>query len=165
MSLFSNSLFRRAGRTQPGKCYRLYTENTFNSELSAQSHPEILRSNLSSVVMTLLKLGVEDLVHFDFIEPPAPETLMRALEELNYLGALSDEGNMTPLGELMAEFPLDPQLSKMAVDSSKYQCTPEILVITVKKEMFSIVKISTGNAQRPKRVPPATRPNKRSRHS
>lgn len=46
-------------------------------------------------VLTLLKLGVEDLVHFDFMDPPAPETLMRALELLNYLGALDDEGSLT----------------------------------------------------------------------
>lgn len=46
-------------------------------------------------MLTLLKLGVEDLVHFDFMDPPAPETLMRALELLNYLGALDDEGSLT----------------------------------------------------------------------
>lgn len=51
-----------------------------------QTYPEILRSNLSTVVLTLKKLGIDDLVHFDFMDPPAPETLMRALELLNYLG-------------------------------------------------------------------------------
>jgi len=49
------------------------------------------------------------------MDPPAPETLMRALEMLNYLGALDDDGNMTPLGALMAEFPLDPQLAKVGM--------------------------------------------------
>jgi pre-mRNA-splicing factor ATP-dependent RNA helicase DHX15/PRP43 len=53
---------------------------------------------MSTVVLTLLKLGVEDLVHFDFMDPPAPETLMRALELLNYLGALDDEGALTEIG-------------------------------------------------------------------
>lgn len=52
----------------------------------------IYRSNLSSVILQLKKLGIDDLVHFDFMDPPAPETLMRALELLNYLGALDDEG-------------------------------------------------------------------------
>ena len=56
-----------------------------------ETYPEILRSNLSSVVLTLKKLGIKDLVHFDFMDPPAPETLMRALELLNYLGALDDD--------------------------------------------------------------------------
>eukprot|EP00850_Spirogloea_muscicola_P014176 SM000100S09403 [mRNA] locus=s100:89273:93608:- [translate_table: standard] len=105
----------RAGRTQPGKCFRLYTERSFQKDLQEQTYPEILRSNLANVVLTLKKLGIDDLVHFDFMDPPAPETLMRALELLNYLGALDDEGNLTKLGELMSEFPLDPQLSKMLV--------------------------------------------------
>jgi hypothetical protein len=60
--------------------------------------------------LQLKKLGIDDLVHFDFMDPPAPETLMRALELLNYLGALDDEGNLTQTGELMSEFPLDPQV-------------------------------------------------------
>jgi len=57
-----------------------------------------LRSNLASTVLQLKRLGIDDLVHFDFMDPPAPETLMRALELLNYLGALDDEGELTELG-------------------------------------------------------------------
>ena len=57
-------------------------------------------------MLSLKKLGIDDLVHFDFMDPPAPETLMRALELLNYLGALDDEGNLTEEGQNMAEFPL-----------------------------------------------------------
>lgn len=57
----------RAGRTRPGKCFRLYTEKDFISELEEQTHPEILRSNLSNTVLELVKLGVEDLVHFDYM--------------------------------------------------------------------------------------------------
>ena len=82
----------RAGRTKPGKCFRLYTEKSYNEELIENTYPEILRSNLATTVLTLKKLGINDLVHFDFMDPPAPETLMRALELLNYLGALDDEG-------------------------------------------------------------------------
>lgn len=82
----------RAGRTRPGKCFRLYTEAAFKKELIEQTYPEILRSNLASTVLELKKLGIDDLVHFDFMDPPAPETMMRALEELNYLACLDDEG-------------------------------------------------------------------------
>lgn len=120
----------RAGRTKPGKCFRLYTERAFRKDLIAQTYPEILRSNLGSVVLQLKKLGIDDLVHFDFMDPPAPETLMRALEQLNYLGALDDDGNLTKLGGIMAEFPLDPQLSKMLVASCDLGCSNEILSIT-----------------------------------
>jgi pre-mRNA-splicing factor ATP-dependent RNA helicase DHX15/PRP43 len=120
----------RAGRTQPGKCFRLYTETSFNNDLQLQTYPEILRSNLANTVLTLKKLGIDDLVHFDFMDPPAPETLIRALEVLNYLGALDDEGNLTKLGEIMSEFPLDPQMSKMLVVSPEFNCSNEILSIS-----------------------------------
>ncbi|KAJ8748660.1 hypothetical protein K2173_008105 [Erythroxylum novogranatense] len=120
----------RAGRTQPGKCFRLYTEKSFNQDLQPQTYPEILRSNLANTVLTLKKLGIDDLVHFDFMDPPAPETLMRALEVLNYLGALDDDGNLAKLGEIMSEFPLDPQMSKMLVVSPEFNCSNEILSIS-----------------------------------
>ncbi|XP_021768695.1 probable pre-mRNA-splicing factor ATP-dependent RNA helicase DEAH2 isoform X1 [Chenopodium quinoa] len=120
----------RAGRTQPGKCFRLYTEKSFHNDLQPQTYPEILRSNLANTVLTLKKLGIDDLVHFDFMDPPAPETLMRALEVLNYLGALDDEGNLTRLGEIMSEFPLDPQMGKMLVVSPEFNCSNEILSIS-----------------------------------
>lgn len=120
----------RAGRTRPGKSFRLYTEKAFKTEMQENTYPEILRSNLGSVVLQLKKLGIDDLVHFDFMDPPAPETLMRALELLNYLSALDDDGNLTPLGAMMAEFPLDPQLAKMVIASCDYNCSNEILSIT-----------------------------------
>ncbi|KIK95522.1 hypothetical protein PAXRUDRAFT_376208 [Paxillus rubicundulus Ve08.2h10] len=120
----------RAGRTRPGKCFRLYTEKDFMSELEEQTHPEILRSNLATTVLGMVKAGVRDLVKFDYVDSPAPETLMRALELLNNLAALDDDGNLTPLGSVMAEFPLDPQLSKMLIASPEFRCSNEILTIT-----------------------------------
>ncbi|KAK6200436.1 P-loop containing nucleoside triphosphate hydrolase protein [Scheffersomyces amazonensis] len=119
----------RAGRTRPGKCFRLYTEEAFKKELIEQSYPEILRSNLASTVLELKKLGVDDLVHFDFMDPPAPETMMRALEELNYLQCLSDEGDLTALGRLSSQFPLDPSLAVMLIGSPGFNCSEEILTI------------------------------------
>lgn len=120
----------RAGRTQPGKCFRLYTELSFKRDLQETTYPEILRSNLGNVVLTLKKLGIDDLVHFDFMDPPAPETLMRALEMLNYLGALDDEGELTDLGFKMSNFPLNPQLSMMLIVSPDYGCSNEVVTIT-----------------------------------
>lgn len=86
--------------------------------------------SIGTVVLQLKKLGIDDLVHFDFMDPPAPETLMRALELLNYLAALDDDGNLTDLGAVMAEFPLDPQLAKMLIASCNHNCSNEILSIT-----------------------------------
>lgn len=60
----------RAGRTKPGKCFRLYTEKAYKQEMQENTYPEILRSNLGSVVLNLKKLGIDDLVHFDFMDPP-----------------------------------------------------------------------------------------------
>ena len=60
----------RAGRTRPGKCFRLYTEKAYTTEMQENTYPEILRSNLGSVVLQLKKLGIDDLVHFDFMDPP-----------------------------------------------------------------------------------------------
>lgn len=119
----------RAGRTRPGKCFRLYTEEAFNKELIEQLYPEILRLNLSLTVLELKKLGVDDLVHFDFMDPPAPETMMRALEELNYLQCLSDEGDLTALGRMALHFPLDPMLAVMLIGSPGFGCSEEMLTI------------------------------------
>eukprot|EP00934_Nitzschia_sp_Nitz4_P001506 Nitzschia sp. Nitz4//scaffold114_size70088//5036//7183//NITZ4_005967-RA/size70088-processed-gene-0.30-mRNA-1//-1//CDS//3329533393//1506//frame0 len=119
----------RAGRTRPGKCFRLYTEETFNKDLQETTYPEVLRSQMSSVVLTLKKLGIDNLVEFDFMDPPAAETMMRALESLNYLGALDDEGEMTELGYQMSELPLDPQLAKLILSSPDFKCSAEIVAI------------------------------------
>lgn len=125
----------RAGRTRPGKCFRLYTEESFNEELQENTFPEIQRSNLSSVILNLKKLGIDDIIHFDYMDPPAPETMMRALELLNYMGALCDEGDLTELGNLMAQIPLEPELAKMLlyqrkkdkVEGSKGKLIPEVI--------------------------------------
>lgn len=128
----------RAGRTRPGKCFRLYTEKAYKSEMQSNTYPEILRSNLGTVVLQLKKLGIDDLVHFDFMDPPAPETLMRALELLNYLSALDDDGDLTELGSMMAEFPLDPQLAKMVIASTDHNCSNEALSIVA---MLSVQQV------------------------
>lgn len=126
---WANLRAQTAGRSGPGKCFRLYTEKAFKLEMQERTYPELLRSNLSYTILALKKLGIDDLVHFDFLDPPAPESLMRALEQLNYLGAIDDDGNLTELGSLMAEFPLPPQLSKLVISSCDYQCSNEILTI------------------------------------
>lgn len=134
----ANQRAGRAGRTKPGKCFRLYTEQAFEKELQEQTYPEILRSNLASVVLNLKKLGIDDLVHFDWMDPPAPETLMRALEQLNYLGALDDDGNLTDIGSLMSQFPLDPQLCKCLTVAPKFKCSNEVLSIVA---MLSVPRV------------------------
>ena len=78
------------------------------------------------VVLLLKSLGINDLIGFEFMDPPPGETLMRALELLYALGALNDRGELTKLGRRMAEFPVDPMLSKAIIASENYSCTDEV---------------------------------------
>jgi ATP-dependent RNA helicase DHX8/PRP22 len=119
----------RAGRTGPGKCYRLYTEAAYLTEMLPTSIPEIQRTNLANVVLQLKAMGINDLLGFDFMDPPPLQSLVGAMESLYTLGALDEEGLLTRIGRKMAEFPLEPQLSKMLIISSELGCSDEILTI------------------------------------
>jgi ATP-dependent RNA helicase DHX8/PRP22 len=127
----------RAGRTGPGKCYRLYTESAYRNEMSPTSIPEIQRINLGFTTLTMKAMGINDLLSFDFMDPPSPQALISAMEQLYSLGALDEEGLLTKLGRKMAEFPLDPPLSKMLLASVDLGCSDEILTM--------IAMIQTGN--------------------
>ncbi|KAJ2720098.1 DEAH-box ATP-dependent RNA helicase prp22 [Coemansia sp. Benny D115] len=119
----------RAGRTGPGKCYRLYTEAAFRNEMLPNSVPEIQRVNLSSMVLQLKAMGINDLIGFDFMDPPPVATLIASLELLHSLGALDNEGLLTRTGRKMAEFPMSPQLAKALLASVEYGCSEEMLTI------------------------------------
>ncbi|KAI5121300.1 hypothetical protein M0805_003769 [Coniferiporia weirii] len=119
----------RAGRTGPGKCYRLYTEVAYRNEMLPNPIPEIQRSNLSSTILMLKAMGVNDLLNFDFMDPPPAQTLLTALEQLYALSALDDEGLLTRLGRKMADFPMEPTLAKMLIASVELGCSEEILSI------------------------------------
>ncbi|KAF8117323.1 hypothetical protein N665_0011s0046 [Sinapis alba] len=125
---------------------------SFNHDLIEQTYPEILRSNLTNTVLTLNKLGVDNLVSFDFMDPPAPVTLARALNDLVDLGTLdADEGkfgNLTMTGEMMSEFPLDPQMAKMLIVSPKFNCSNEILSISAMLSVPNCFIRPRGEAQR-----------------
>lgn len=119
----------RAGRTGPGKCYRLYTESAFKNEMLPTAVPEIQRSNLGMTVLSLKAMGINDLLAFDFMDPPSPQTLIQALEMLFNLGALDEEGLLTRLGRKMAEFPMEPPMSKVLIASVDLGCSEEVLTI------------------------------------
>jgi len=127
----------RAGRTGPGKCYRLYTEAAYKTELLPTSVPEIQRTNLGTTVLTMKAMGVNDLLNFEFMDPPPAQTLVSAMEALWTLGALDEEGLLTRLGRRMAEFPLEPPLSKVLIASVDLGCSEEALTI--------VAMLSVGN--------------------
>ncbi|XP_038624521.1 pre-mRNA-splicing factor ATP-dependent RNA helicase DHX16 isoform X1 [Tachyglossus aculeatus] len=125
----ANQRAGRAGRVAAGKCFRLYTAWAYQHELEDTTVPEIQRTSLGNVVLLLKSLGINDLIHFDFLDPPPHETLVLALEQLYALGALNHLGELTKLGRKMAELPVDPMLSKMILASEQYGCSEEILTV------------------------------------
>ena len=134
----------RAGRTSPGKCFRLYTAWAFQHELEDNAVPEIQRTNLGNVVLLLKSLGINDLINFDFMDPPPSETMFRALEQLYALGALNDRGELTTMGRKMAEFPVDPMLAKMIIQSEKFGVSEEIATVA------AMVSVGASIFYRPK---------------
>eukprot|EP00466_Bigelowiella_natans_P020875 jgi/Bigna1/87142/estExt_fgenesh1_pg.C_170066 len=89
----------------------------------------IQRANLGNIVLTLKAMGINDMLGFDFMDPPPVQTMVTALETLYTLGALDEEGLLTRLGRKMAEFPLEPSLSKILITSADLGCSEEILSI------------------------------------
>ncbi|KAN0027564.1 hypothetical protein ACTFIU_010529 [Dictyostelium citrinum] len=129
----ANQRAGRAGRSRAGKCYRLYTEQTYEKLLPPQTIPEIQRSNLTTTILQLKALGIDNILNFDFISQPPSGSLIRGLEVLYGLGALDDNGKLTnPTGMIMAEFPTDPTFSKMIIQSSSngFHCSEECITIT-----------------------------------
>ncbi|EED23947.1 ATP dependent RNA helicase, putative [Talaromyces stipitatus ATCC 10500] len=119
----------RAGRTKPGKCFRLYTQHSYEA-LPDMGIPEIQRSNLAPVVMQLKALGIDNVVRFDFLSPPPAELMTRALELLYSLGAVDDYAKLTkPTGYRMAELGVEPMLAKVLLSASSFNCLSEILSI------------------------------------
>eukprot|EP00697_Spironema_sp_BW2_P009993 gnl/Spiro4/25055_TR12461_c0_g1_i1.p1 gnl/Spiro4/25055_TR12461_c0_g1~~gnl/Spiro4/25055_TR12461_c0_g1_i1.p1 ORF type:complete len:693 (+),score=217.09 gnl/Spiro4/25055_TR12461_c0_g1_i1:30-2081(+) len=127
----------RAGREAAGKCFRLYTEPVFKT-LDEYTVPEIKRCNLASVVLQLRALGVDNPLAFDFLDPPSPDVLLRAMETLLALGALDSSRNLTPIGRKMADFPLDPEFSKIVLLSQTEQCTNAVLSVVAMLSVESI---------------------------
>lgn len=119
----------RAGRTGPGKAYRLYTEKAFKEELYLQTIPEIQRTNLANTVLMLKSLGVKDLMDFDFMDPPPQDTISTSMFDLWALGALDNLGELTELGRKMSAFPMDPSLAKLLITAEQYGCSEEMVTI------------------------------------
>lgn len=125
----ANQRSGRAGRTSSGECYRLYTEIQFKGELLASAVPEIQRSNLANVILLLKSLNINDLSAFKFMDPPPEDNMSNSMYQLWMLGALDNQGELTKLGRDMANFPLDPTMSKMVIESIKDKCSSEVLII------------------------------------
>jgi ATP-dependent RNA helicase DDX35 len=119
----------RAGRTKPGKCYRLYTEAAFQG-LEETTVPEIQRSNLAPIILQLKALGIDNIARFDYLTPPPAELIIRGLELLYSLGALDDYARLTkPLGLRMAELAVEPMMAKALLSAPQFNCLSEMLSV------------------------------------
>ncbi|KAM0952992.1 putative RNA helicase [Dioscorea sansibarensis] len=128
----------RAGREGPGKCFRLYPESEFGM-LSDSTIPEIKRCNLANVVLQLKALGIDDIIGFDFMEKPSRTTIVKSLEQLFLLGALTDDYKLSePIGQQMARLPLDPIYSKALILANDFKCLEEMLIVV---SMLSVESI------------------------
>eukprot|EP01138_Halocafeteria_seosinensis_P000732 gb/GECG01000749.1/.p1 GENE.gb/GECG01000749.1/~~gb/GECG01000749.1/.p1 ORF type:complete len:552 (+),score=72.31 gb/GECG01000749.1/:1-1656(+) len=133
----------RAGRTSAGKCFRLYTEESFH-KLQKSTPPEMTRVNITPAVLQLKALGVEDIAHFEYLDAPPPEGLIRSLETLYALGALNDNGHLTkPWGEYMADFPASPNIAAMLLRSLILGCSEEILTVAAMVSVRNVFSAST----------------------
>lgn len=132
----------RAGRVGPGKCFRMFTKHSFDHEMDASQKPEIQRINLNSVILLLLSLGVNDLLNFQFLDPPPKESVMNSLNLLYSLGAIKSNGKLSKTGFKMNEFPLDPVLTKCILSSEDYGVTKEICIIIAMLTESSNLKYS-----------------------
>ncbi|EJF55621.1 P-loop containing nucleoside triphosphate hydrolase protein [Dichomitus squalens LYAD-421 SS1] len=115
--------------TGTGFCYRLYTEMAFRNEMFSNNIPEIQRTNLANTVLLLKSLGVKNLLEFDFMDPPPQANMLNSMYQLWVLGALDNVGDLTPIGRKMSEFPMEPSMAKMLIQSVEYRCSAEMLTI------------------------------------
>jgi RNA helicase HrpA len=119
----------RAGRTCPGSCYRLYSRSDFDIR-NEYTTEEIFRTDLSEVLLRMSELGITDFEDFDFISKPEIENIRGAIETLNMLQALNEDRTLSSIGKLMVEFPLEPRVSRILVESiMKYPDVLEEIVI------------------------------------
>lgn len=143
----------RAGRERPGKCFRLCTHEDFRSKFAAETIPQMQRTSLATVALYLLSMGIRDLAHFDFVSPPSPEALIRALELLFSLGVIDTDCCLVdPLGTQIAEFPVAPTLSKVLLSSCRFGCTREMLSIASVLSVGDVFLHARGSREKKEQI-------------
>ncbi|CAK74068.1 unnamed protein product (macronuclear) [Paramecium tetraurelia] len=118
----------RAGRTQAGKCYRLFSKQFYES-LSEHTTAEIMRVNLASVMLLLKSMGIDDVVRFEFMEQPTQEAILQSLRQLYLIQAIDEDGYITPMGYEMSRYPLEPSYAKALITSKMMECSSEMSAI------------------------------------
>ncbi|KAI0086691.1 P-loop containing nucleoside triphosphate hydrolase protein [Irpex rosettiformis] len=136
----------RAGRTSSGICYRLYPQSALNT-LPRTTPPELTRTDLTTPILQLKSLGIDDLMKFEWVTSPPAESVLRALENLFAAGMVGEDGRLTVIGEKVSECPVEVNIARMLFQSKEYQCGEEMLTIaamTTIQDVFIIPDGATG---------------------
>ncbi|XP_028275051.1 probable ATP-dependent RNA helicase DHX40 [Parambassis ranga] len=128
----------RAGRTSAGKCFRIYTKEFWEKCMPEYTIPEIQRTSLTAVVLTLKCLGVHDVIRFPYLDCPEERFILEALKQLYQFDAIDRSGKVTQLGELMVEFPLHPGLTRALLKAASLGCQDLLLPVAA---MLSVENI------------------------
>uniref|UniRef100_A0AAV2IV97 Helicase ATP-binding domain-containing protein n=1 Tax=Knipowitschia caucasica TaxID=637954 RepID=A0AAV2IV97_KNICA len=120
---------QRVNSPLTGLCVRLYPKPLYEEEMGVAHCPGVMDEDLSHLVLLLKRLDIADMGQCKFLDRPAPEALMQALEDLDYLAALDDDGNLSEVGIIMSELPLEPPLAKALIAACEYDCVDELLTI------------------------------------
>ncbi len=118
----------RCGRTSDGICIRLYSEEDFD-ERPRFTDPEILRTNLASVILQMAAIGLGKVEDFPFLDPPDQRQIRDGIRLLEELGALDAVGRLTKIGRRLAELPVDPRMGRMVLEADRLGCSEEVIVI------------------------------------
>lgn len=118
----------RAGRTAPGKCFRLYSKK-FYEQMDETTVPEIQRTSLTSVILSLKCMGIANVLEFQYLDPPEERMILEALRQLYYFQALDQDGHVTALGRQLVEFPLQPSLARVLIRSKQLGCEEAVIPI------------------------------------
>nr|XP_043887751.1 probable ATP-dependent RNA helicase DHX40 [Solea senegalensis] len=128
----------RAGRTSAGKCFRIYTKEFWEKCMPDYTVPELQRTSLTSVILTLKCLGVHDVIRFPYLDCPEERFILEALKQLYQFDAIDRRGRVTSLGELMVEFPLQPGLTRAVLKAATLGCQDLLLPLAA---MLSVENI------------------------
>ncbi|CAO2829438.1 unnamed protein product [Amaranthus hypochondriacus] len=153
----ANQRAGRAGRTRPGKCYRLYPSLVYNDEFLEAAVPEILRTSLAGSVLYLKSLDLPgiDILKFDFLDPPSYGSLGDALRQLYLIDAIDENGAITSVGRIMSEVPLEPSLSRTLIAANENGSLSQALTIVamLSAETNLLPSFARGSEKKRKHTP------------
>lgn len=158
----ANQRAGRAGRTRPGKCYRLYPSTVYNDEFLDATIPEIQRTSLAGSVLYLKSLDLPDIdiLKFDFLDAPSVESLEDALKQLYLIDAIDEDGSITSVGRTMSELPLEPSLSRTLIEANEYGCLSQALtVVAMLSAETNLLPSQSKNTDRKRKQPPSNLPD------